>query len=297
MGGDWRPDPTARHQERFYDEGAWTSRVRDRGIENLDHPGRLLTGRVGDSAEPSGASVRGAVADRPVFGKIRSDSLAAGGPASDDAWSGPAHDHSAGSHGSSPIAPRLSSAERGPIASVTPAPVAGAADAIGSAARLRRASGIRGIMAFGLTKLIVGLVVISIAATVTVFVVVRNEKPTRSAANFCKTMASEQKRILAQMKQTSEVGEGDEFAKAMMGMVASVQALGELQVYFAKLAKVAPAEIETETQLVADKIGEQMKVPDFSITGIGNSIINSIVLSGPLESVNSFALRHCGKSV
>ena len=35
----WQSDPTGRHQERFHDGVAWTARVRDRGIENIDTRG------------------------------------------------------------------------------------------------------------------------------------------------------------------------------------------------------------------------------------------------------------------
>ena len=70
--------------------------------------------------------------------------------------------------------------------------------------------------------------------------------PERSTANFCSTMKSEQTRILRQLDKTSSASD-DENAKPFLTLVASVQAIGELQTYFKKLAKVAPEEIRTET--------------------------------------------------
>lgn len=39
MSGRWVGDPTGRHQERYQDGTGWTSRVRDRGVENDDVTG------------------------------------------------------------------------------------------------------------------------------------------------------------------------------------------------------------------------------------------------------------------
>ncbi|MCU1371957.1 MAG: hypothetical protein JWO77_3151 [Ilumatobacteraceae bacterium] len=130
-------------------------------------------------------------------------------------------------------------------------------------------------------------------------VVVKHRKPTRSVEAFCSTMKSEQKRILEQFESVSDEAKatGDEFAEMMLTAMGGVQAMGELQTYFAKLAKVAPAEIQTEAELVAEKIGESMKVPELSIEGIAGSMINGIALSGPLNTLNAYAKKNCGQGI
>ena len=148
------------------------------------------------------------------------------------------------------------------------------------------------------------LLVVAVAVGGAVYVV-RNRTPTRSAENFCKTMKAEQARIRAGLDEaTASVGlaawqpaAGDDFAEALLSLTAGVQALGELEVYFRKLAKVAPEEIEAETELLSEKIGGLTEVPEPSITGLAGSFLASLQLAGPLNTVNSYALDHCGQGI
>ena len=109
----------------------------------------------------------------------------------------------------------------------------------------------------GVVKLVAAAIAVMAVVAGVVVVVIQVSKPTRSVEAFCSTMNSEQERILAEFDANNGDGHIDDFSEAMAGMLASVQALGELQVYFQKLAEVAPPEIQTETQLVADKIGDR----------------------------------------
>lgn len=120
--------------------------------------------------------------------------------------------------------------------------------------------------------------------------------PERSTANFCSTMKSEQTRILRQLDQTSSASD-DENAKPFLNLVASGQAIGELQTYFKKLAKVAPEEIRTETEILGDKIDEVTTVSDLSITGIAKQLVSGISISGQLSTVNEFAKQNCGAPI
>jgi hypothetical protein len=123
--------------------------------------------------------------------------------------------------------------------------------------------------------------------------------PTRSAEAFCATMTSEQERILAQFQQNAGPGptESDDFAEAFMTVFASVQALGELRTYFDKLAKVAPDEIQTEAEIIAEKMDTILEGPDVSVEGVVKSMMLAIELSGPLDTLNAYALEHCGKGI
>ena len=125
----------------------------------------------------------------------------------------------------------------------------------------------------------------------------------RSTAAFCTTLKSEQARILAQFHSTADAGaaSGDGFAAALAGLGASLQALGELRTYFHKLAAVAPAEVQTEAQLVADSYDDQVQSAKDAIShpleGLATSILGGVMISGQLNTLNQFALRECGQSI
>ena len=125
----------------------------------------------------------------------------------------------------------------------------------------------------------------------------------RTTAAFCSTMKSEQSRILAQFNSSKDAaaGQNDAFANALMGVGATVQALGELRTYFHKLSAVAPKEIEEETKLVADWYDDQVKSAKGAISNplgsLASSALDGIMISGPMNTVNKFALQNCGQSV
>ena len=125
----------------------------------------------------------------------------------------------------------------------------------------------------------------------------------RTAAAFCSTMKSEQSRILAQFNSSKDAaaGQNDAFANALMGVGATVQALGELRTYFHKLSAVAPKEIEEQTKLVADWYDDQVKSSKGAISNplgtLASSALDGIMISGPMNTVNKFALQNCGQSV
>jgi len=309
MGGEWRADPTGRHQERFHDGSSWTSKVRDRGIENID--ALPIDGDGGGASAVGGAAaVAGAP---PTFGKIirsappsglrppSSGAPTASVPAdiggTGPAWTVPDMPVAAASAGAGstfPPSPPLA-----PIAATAPASVSAPAVRSGSSAGrgARRVAGGRSlwvvVVAAFCTVALIG------AAAGGVVYVVKHRKPTRSTEAFCKTMISEQKRIVDQLNLTAggADGTGDDFAKALLGVMASVQAIGELNTYFRKLAKVAPAEIQTEAELMADKIGDLTKVPDMSLQGLVGSFMGALEVSGPLSTLNAFATKNCGRPI
>lgn len=146
--------------------------------------------------------------------------------------------------------------------------------------------------------IIVGVVaVVGLVAAGLLMVV--DKEPTRSTEAFCATLKSEQERILSQLDANLGSAEesGDEFAELFLTLTAGVQALGELQTYFEKLAKAAPAEIQTEAEIVADKIDEVMEVPELSFEGFAGSVMASMQISGQLNALDAFAREHCGRSI
>ncbi len=56
----------------------------------------------------------------------------------------------------------------------------------------------------------------------------------RSVEAFCTTITSEKARILEQFEATSSAGQGDEGLEVLVGLVVSIQGLGELRTYTRK---------------------------------------------------------------
>lgn len=127
--------------------------------------------------------------------------------------------------------------------------------------------------------------------------------PERSAAAFCQTMRSEKERILAQLEETSAAGaaSGDEFLAALSGLGASIQALGELRTYFQKLAKVAPEDIRTEIEIVAESYDQQVDDAGDGVTkpletAVG-ALFEGLATSGQVSAVDEYARANCGEGI
>jgi hypothetical protein len=126
--------------------------------------------------------------------------------------------------------------------------------------------------------------------------------PERSTESFCNTLKSEQERILDQFEEVSSAaGEGDGLSQVLLGVGGSIQALGELRTYFDKLSKVAPTSIQSEMEIIAEQYDEQFDdiaaAADNPLAGLVGGIIDSIAISGQMNTVNQFALDNCGQSL
>src|SRR5947209_5783098 len=98
----------------------------------------------------------------------------------------------------------------------------------------------------------------SLAIITAAFVFVGCGGQTRSPEAFCSALHSEKQRILAEFNATSHAGSNDQLARLLLGLGASLQALGELRTYFHKLADVAPDEIKDDAQIVANDWDRQV---------------------------------------
>ncbi len=127
--------------------------------------------------------------------------------------------------------------------------------------------------------------------------------PERSVDSFCSTMRSEKARILEQLEgaQAAASASDDEFAGVLLGLGGSLQALGELRTYFAKLSDVAPEEIRVEVEIVAEAMDEQLdsagEAASDPLGSFGNALVTSLTTSGQLASVDEFARSNCGEGI
>jgi hypothetical protein len=123
------------------------------------------------------------------------------------------------------------------------------------------------------------------------------------AERFCETMRAEQERIVAQLEGSQEGMEGGEgdFGDALVAIVGIVQAVGELRTYFAELEAVAPDEIQPELEIVVEEYDEQLDAAEGAasdpVGAIAAGIMSGITLSGPMQTLNAYALDHCGQSI
>jgi phage tail tape-measure protein len=129
------------------------------------------------------------------------------------------------------------------------------------------------------------------------------EKDQRSVASFCGTMESEKGRILGQLHagEAAASSQSDELAGGLLALGTSVQALGEIRTYFRKLSKVAPPDIESEVEIVAEQFDKSF---DQAAGAAGNplgsmaqALVGSLLTSGPLSSVDQFARQNCGEGI
>lgn len=124
---------------------------------------------------------------------------------------------------------------------------------------------------------------------------------TRSVSAFCNTLHSEKQRILAQFNATSQSGSSDQLVRALAGVGASLQALGELRTYFHKLSDVAPDQIRDDAEIVAKDWDHQIDTAASAaahpLSALAGALVTGVTTSGQLNSMNQFALTHCHESI
>jgi hypothetical protein len=123
----------------------------------------------------------------------------------------------------------------------------------------------------------------------------------RSTEAFCETLSSEKQRILEQFEVASQPKSGDQFLELIGGLGASVQALGELRTYFDKLADVAPEEIRSEAEILSDHFDKQFDdaedVGSNPFGQLAGSLVGAMAVSGPMNTVQQFAMTHCEEGI
>ena len=125
----------------------------------------------------------------------------------------------------------------------------------------------------------------------------------RSVGAFCTTLHSEKQRILNQLNRNVGAAKatGDGLLQALGGLGASIQAIGELRIYFRKLATVAPEPIRTEVELIRDDYDEQFKhLSDMAahpLAALAAGLVGGMASSGQMNTVNSFAVSNCREGI
>lgn len=107
----------------------------------------------------------------------------------------------------------------------------------------------------------------------------------RTVTAYCDTVAKHRDRYLAAMDEASSAG-------GLEGLFAGVGAIGDIKNMWSDLAKVAPDEIQTDTEAVRDAwkaTEDAANSGDFF--GVFSSAFSN---SGPTERVNDYIGENCG---
>lgn len=125
----------------------------------------------------------------------------------------------------------------------------------------------------------------------------------RSTEAFCRTLESEQERILDEFDRDLEAAESldDPLLEVLATAATSLQALGELRSYTEKLAAVAPAEIQVDAELMAEGVSKQFEAmaeaPGDPLGALFGGLVDGLTYAGPTDRVNRFAIESCGRGI
>lgn len=107
------------------------------------------------------------------------------------------------------------------------------------------------------------------------------ESSARSVEAYCTTMAKHRDQYLTAMGNTDD----------LMGLLGAVGAVGDLKNMWIELAKVAPKEIQTDTESVRDS---WIKLEDAAIKGDYRTLLGTALFnSASLDRVDQYMIDHC----
>lgn len=120
-----------------------------------------------------------------------------------------------------------------------------------------------------------GLLVLSVAACT----------PTRSVAAYCSTVQQHKQRYLAAMNNASSAG-------SLTGLLEAGSAIGDLKSMWDDLAKVAPADIQTDSETVRDAWDKAND--DAGDRNFFGAAVVALSSAAAMERVNDYIAKNCG---
>lgn len=122
---------------------------------------------------------------------------------------------------------------------------------------------------------------------------------TPSAAAYCGVMNRYKRRYLDTFASAnSNIEETSDPGAFVTGLLQALMATSELPSMFADMAKVAPPEIQSDTQRVADAYSRQLSNAADDPMNPGAALMKNLAVGmtvlGPISNVNSYVAEHCG---
>ena len=125
----------------------------------------------------------------------------------------------------------------------------------------------------------------------------------RSTEAYCASVVEQQDELAAKYNtRADELAESDDGLLVLLGAAATAfEAQGDLGVYFDKLERVAPPEIQEDVAAVrdafkslADRAADDATNPLELLAG---SLVEGFQVQGSLDRVNTFTMDNCGRSI
>lgn len=116
----------------------------------------------------------------------------------------------------------------------------------------------------------------------------------RSVEAFCETHNNHKAQYLAAFDAANSAMAGGDFLAGLMG---AGTAVGDLNTMWKDLAKVAPDDIRTDVEIVADGWAKQSEsaaeAADNPLKALASSLAGSFTLAGPMSRVDEYVRTHC----
>jgi hypothetical protein len=122
----------------------------------------------------------------------------------------------------------------------------------------------------------------------------------RSVSKFCSTAKHQQTRLQAKYQQQADsLGNTSDPLLGLIGGIGMLTgAQGDLVVYFERLSKVAPSEIQPEVEAVRDSFKAQAEATREMATNplgsLASGFIGGLQSSGSIEVVDQYSRQNCG---
>lgn len=108
----------------------------------------------------------------------------------------------------------------------------------------------------------------------------------RSVKAYCDTVAKHRDRYLSAMNAATSSG-------GLSGLLGGVAAIGDIKNMWTDLAKVAPDEIQTDTEAVRDAWKQAAEAAQNG--NYVGALTAALTNSGPTNRVNAYIAEHCGR--
>ena len=124
----------------------------------------------------------------------------------------------------------------------------------------------------------------------------------RSPEAFCEVYQSEKQTYVQKYDdratEAESAGNDDPLAGALLGVVSSFEALGDAEIFFDKLAKVSPDDIQPDVEKIRDQFKQQTEAMSGAVkdplgTFLGG-LVSGLTTSGSWTRVGEYVTQHCG---
>ena len=120
----------------------------------------------------------------------------------------------------------------------------------------------------------------------------------RSVEAYCAVVAEHKEEYLSLMGQANGMLETQSAEGALGGLFTAANAMSSIRVMFKEMADVAPEEIRTETEEVADAFDQAAEsAGSFDLGGLASALGVSINSAYSMQKVDEYVEKNCGDNM